>query len=166
MNHYNLSPETALPALNTSFYIIDKCDDTTRLFQQAQINMNQNPMPRNIRFRTWGRGDGLQPDELYLNIACAQTGIYPNNCKPLYFRHRNKLEKNKEINELRQNFYGIGLYGGTHYNHPSLNSIYDRHVRPIFETTFPGAPFMKAHQLMTYKIANLKIWEFENYNAK
>ncbi len=157
MNQYHLPPVATLPAINSSFYLFEKSPETMALFKQAYQNITENPIPAERRNKSWGRSPNLQPDELYLNIACAQTNTYPVDLKPFYFRDKLKTGPVPEVNEIRKTFYGIGLYGDENYNHPSVKSIYDRNVRHIFEATFPGSHFMKAHQLCAYKIANNKI---------
>ena len=156
MQHYNLPPTVAIPGINSSFLLLDNNDAVQQLFKQADDNLNLNPIPSSHRHKTWGRGNGLQPDELYLNIACAQQNKYPGDVKAVYFRTRNQAGKVLEINDIRKNFYALGLFGAEDFNHPSLKSIYNRHVRPIFYQFFPNKHFAKAEYLMTFKIANQK----------
>ena len=125
-------------------------------FKQAYDNLTLHPISAEDRHKTWGRGKGLQPDELYLNIACAQQNYYPDDVRAVYFRTRNQTGKVPEINAIRQNHYAIGLYGSEDFNHVSLKSIYNRHTRPLFHEFFPNKHFAKAEYLMTFKIANQK----------
>jgi len=157
MKHYGLAPDVTLPALNSSFLLLSNMPEIENLFAQASENLNLHPIPAGQRHKTWGRGKGLQPDELYLNIACAQLGIYPDDVRTVYFRNRNDRGKVLEINDIRKNYYVLGLYGSEDFNHVSLKSIYNRNVRPLFHEFFPGKHFAKAEYLMTFKIANFKI---------
>ncbi len=156
MQHYNLAHDVTIPALNSSFLLLDDVPEVQQLFKKAHDNLSLYPIPAALRSARWGYGQGLQPDELYLNVACAQLGMYPLDVQAVYFKARRLHGKVPEINEIRNSFYGIGLYGNEDFNHPQLKSVYDRCVRPLFYSFFPKHHFSKAEYLMKYKIVNQK----------
>jgi len=160
--HYKLSADTMIPATNSSFMLVEtrlpdgqECDANQKLFAQAYGNIALNPIPEHQRNLSWGRNRNLQPDELYLNIACAQTGIYPGNAQPIYFRPKLQTGPPLEINAIRElGFYAIGLYGDERFSHSSLHSVYDRHIMSIIPEILPHKPIVKAHQLLPQKLSN------------
>lgn len=156
MKHYNLAPETKLPAINSSAFVYTNTNENKALFQQAYDNISNNPIPREKLFKTWGRGLGLQPDELYLNIAIGQTKVYPESIYLMHFRPNNHKGKLPTFDEIKQHHYGVGLYGGEDTNHASVKNIYDAVMRPIWEAKFPDKHYLKAHQLLPHKIVNEK----------
>lgn len=156
MQHYGLSAEAEVPATQSSFILYTKTPANQQLFKQAWHNIAQNPIPVANRNKTWGRGHGMQPDELYLNIACAQTNTYPLNVQPIYFRMVLHTGKYKEVGEIRNSHYLIGLYGSADFTHHSLKSVYNRHMRSIWQTVFPQIPFRKCEDPLNYKVAGQK----------
>lgn len=105
MAHYGLHKDTVLPATNSSIVWFKKCDEVKNLYEQLKQNLS-NPIPlKNLRYQ-WG---GTQPDELYLNIALAQTGIkYPRE-KYMFFGSQ---FVNKTFEQLVEENYFLSTFGG------------------------------------------------------
>ena len=156
MKYYNLKPTATMPAINSSILLFENTEANQQLYKQACDNFCNNPIPANQRTQTWGRGQGLQPDELYLNVACAQLNRMPYDLTAIHFRPRHNTGKLPEVNELRKTCYGIGLFGNEDLTHVSLKSLYNRHMYSIFLHFFPHKRFTKVEYLMQHKIVNHK----------
>lgn len=133
--HYNITEDITLPAINSSFQYIRKSDGAKKLFKQACENYI-NAMPADKRGITWGgkASNDLyagQPDELYMNIAIAQLGMFPkieNPEFPVYFRTKNEYGKPDRLEELKKEHCVLGLYGDKGFNHSSIYKHYDNTV--------------------------------------
>lgn len=156
MQHYGYTPDVKLPALNSSCYLYTDTLENKTLFQLAYHYITTDPIPKEKYFQTWGKGTGMDPDELYLNCAIAALGVQPLNEHFIYFRDAKASGKALTANEIKDKHYGIGLYGGENYNHVSLKNIYDAVARPAYTKAFPLKPFRKAHMLLPHKIVNQK----------
>lgn len=144
--HYKLSKTAKMPAINSSFAYIRKCPEAAALYAQIQSNM-ANPIPLNKLRLQWGRN---QPDELYTNIALAQTAI---DCEldyhPIYFNIR--LERDWASVIARYDV--LGLFGGQNFTHKSVADYYDRLLRKYCQTMGFEHRF-KWHMLVKDKHAN------------
>lgn len=121
VSHYGLDKETILPATNSSIVWFKKCDEVKNLYEQLKSNL-ANPIPlKNLRYQ-WG---GTQPDELYLNIALAQTGIkYPRE-KHMFFGPQ---LVNKTFEQIVEDNYFLSTFGGRNFTKLRYTEWYDRRL--------------------------------------
>lgn len=105
-SHYNLSEETTMYAIQSSFQFIKKCPESENLFKQLNENL-ENPLPLSKLKYQWGGG---QPDELYMGVALAQLGINPDPGKSYVFYGGHFVKETR--NELKQKHILLSLYGG------------------------------------------------------
>ena len=98
--HYGLD-EHKLPATQSSVQFIKKCDESKKLFEQLNKNL-ENPIPLEKLANRWGGG---QPDELYLNIALAQLGMNPDIGNDTIF-FANRIDK-RALSEIQNSYYYI-----------------------------------------------------------
>ncbi|HWB62323.1 MAG TPA: hypothetical protein VG603_02345, partial [Chitinophagales bacterium] len=155
MEHYGLDTTYRFPGINSSYALLKKDKAGYKVYQKALENLLVNPIPLSKHYRHWGMGTGQQPDELYLNIACAQLKTMPINKQPLYFRSSMQRES-QSIGTIQQDFYGISLFGGDNYSHVSLKRLYNHFARPCFEKYFPHSQFQKIEYLLHHKLADQK----------
>ncbi len=78
---YNFS-DHRLPATQSSIQFIAKCDKAEQFYKELSDTMANNPIPLDQLKNRWG---GTQPDELYLNIQIAKSGITPDIDKAMWF---------------------------------------------------------------------------------
>ena len=90
-----------------------------------------------------------QPDELYMNVALAQTGIDPTlkNPYPVYFNYR-QIDPEQDI---VRDHYVLGLYGDHNFTHRTVVDYYDRKMNQILRTNFNMSIRHKANSLMKRK---------------
>lgn len=102
--HYKLPQDAVLPATNSSWQFVKKCDESKKLFDKIKENY-ANPIPLGKLKNKWG---GTQPDELYLNIALAQEGFkeYP----PVMF-FGSHID-NRRFTQLTNDYYFLSIFGG------------------------------------------------------
>jgi hypothetical protein len=126
---YGFNEQTQLPATNSSFMYIKKCEQAEAFFKQAVENIS-NPMPFEKHRLKWGQGKiRWQPDELYLNITMAQFGILGKLRQdyPIFFNNQYTPRMMEQLN----NYYLIGMYGGLNFTHHTLLEYYDRLIHAI-----------------------------------
>lgn len=141
-NHYNLPDTANLPAINSSYVFIRKSDDVRELYRQAYKNL-QNPIPYEMQWHHWGRkmkGKNTQPDELYLDVAMAQLGIIPEHNVVVHFRMINESGEYVTVETLKENHYGLGLFGDMRINHLSIREAYDAQIKKMWREIEGGYP--------------------------
>ena len=146
--HYKLKESDVLPATNSSFQFIKKCEESKSLFEQVSKNY-ANPIPlKDLRLK-WG---GTQPDELYLNIALAQKGITGKTDKQyIFFGHDTKLS----VKDLVKDFYILSVFGGKGFTMLRFREYYDILLHKILrEMRFPH--FYKLVHILSDKHVNGK----------
>jgi hypothetical protein len=145
-NHYRLKEDAILPATQSSFAYIKKCNESESLFKKLQENLS-NPIPlEKLRYK-WG---GSQPDELYLNVTLAQLGLNPSlGIDPIYFS--NYQIKNQSI--VEQDYYLLGVFGGTGVTHSSVHHLYDRIMQNYCREHFNLPHQFKNINLVKYKFS-------------
>lgn len=116
---YNLTSDSPIPSINTSFQFIKKCQKSKELFDQALINLF-NPIPLNELKTRWG---GTQPDELYLNVALSQKNINADPGKEYVF-FSSKIHA--ELSSIERDFALLTLYGGRGFIRLAYIEWYDR----------------------------------------
>lgn len=148
IEHFHLKEGDVIPAINSSFQYIKKTKKSEELFKIANECFD-NGLSDKQRWYKWGK-DNLQPDELYINIALAKCGVWPEMKikKVIYFdNHRIIPEKN-----LLAEFFVLGLYGGIRFTHSSLQDYYDRVMQKICLSKNKNHIY-KCHNLMKGKIS-------------
>lgn len=148
VKHFDLKEGDVIPALNSSFQFIRKGDKAELLFKTA-LDCLKNAIPNKDRWYKWGK-DNMQPDELYLNIALAKVGLMPELPNKIIYFANKRMDK---IELIKQDYKVIGLYGGIHFTHSSLQDYYDRVMEKICRGTFQKDHVFKCHQLMKGKIS-------------
>ena len=82
-NQYQLPEDATLWSVNSSVQWITKSGRSKQLYEKAR-KAYSNPIPVSKLMKTWGNG---QPDELYLNIALAESDFDPSfPVDPMLFR--------------------------------------------------------------------------------
>jgi len=105
-SHFKLEPETELNASQTSIQFIKKCDEAKVFYDKLKSNY-ANPLPLGkLRF-TWGGG---QPDELYINVTIAQSGIDAEISPDAMFFGGRIDERSPTT--LQDAYYLLSIYGG------------------------------------------------------
>ena len=133
--HFGLKATDKLPAINSSFLFIRKCDKIKTLFDLAHELLMNNPLPYEKHWYVWGRrrdSKVSQPDELYINVAMAKLCIIPGHEVAIYFRMMNDKQPILEANEIRQYHYGIGLFGQLESNHRRNRNIYNDEAKMCY----------------------------------
>jgi len=144
-DHFAIPQDARIPFINSSFQFIRLSDQAKGLYSQAMRNfINAIPI-KDLRF-TWGKS---QPDELYMNVALAQTGIDPTlkNPYPVYFNYR-QIDPEQDI---VRDHYVLGLYGDHNFTHRTVVDYYDRKMNQILRTNFNMSIRHKANSLMKRK---------------
>lgn len=149
INHFNLKEGDIIPALNTSFQYFKKCIASELLFNTAKESL-LNGIEDDKRWFKWGK-DNHQPDELYMNIALAKVGLFPelNPSKVIFFDNK----RIKSISEVESNYYVLGLYGGVQFTHSSLQDHYDRLMERAYLQSHGKNHQFKCSNLMRRKIS-------------
>jgi len=154
--HFKLSEDTKLPAVNSSFVLVRKCEETESIWLLALKLLLENKLPTEYYWHKWGRGKGRDADELYFNVACAMLGIIPEHLVAVYFRTILEGGAAIPLVELEKKHYAIGLFGDTRSLHMSSKEYYNRLMgvcwRGIIGTTF----YNKAENLLKGKIVNVR----------
>ncbi len=143
---------SSIPFTNSSFQYINKTGkDTKKLFKTMAGNFGTIPiMELNEQ---WGQSN-CHPDELYLNISLALNGTGAKiEHSPVYFTSRwgNGAHSCKTFDEIKGSHYLIGFWGGSRFNHPDIERMYDS----IMGKLLP---------LHKYKIKRLMKQKFININ--
>lgn len=134
--HYGLTEENKLPAINSSFLFIRKSELTKAIFEKAHSNLINNPIPTEKHWYVWGKQKSTkvcQPDELYINVALAQLDIIPEHLIAVYFRMITDYGNTLSIDNVRENYYAIGLFGQHRTNHLSVREMYNKEMKRIAE---------------------------------
>jgi len=147
--HFQLKKDMILPSTNSSFQYLEKGGE--KILNDARELLLNNPLPIDKHRFKWGKGKH-QPDELYLNASCALNYHLQPSFEPLFFRPRTAFGVPSKIVKLREDYYGIGVYGMLNNNHNSVYGIYDQILYEISE----GRPYHKVYHLMGRKLAALK----------
>lgn len=119
VSHFDLRPETILPSSNTSILWFKKTDEVKNLFEQWKLALD-NPIPLKKLRHQWG---AAQPDELYLNIAIAKTGIKVSDEKYMFFGGN---LVNKTFGQITDENYFLSIYGGRGFTKQRYTEWYDR----------------------------------------
>lgn len=144
--HYGLKATAKLPAINSSFMFIRKGETCRKIFDLAHELLMTNPLPYEKHWYIWGRKRDhkvSQPDELYINIAMAMLDFIPAHYVAVYFRMSTDKGEVPTTHDIRQKYYGIGLFGQLESNYRPNREIYNNEasfcykqlVSPYFQAT-------------------------------
>jgi len=154
--HFNLSDEAKLPAVNSSFVLVRKCEENEAIWSLALKLLLENKLSTEYYWHKWGRGKGRDADELYFNVACAMLKVIPEKLVAVYFRTIREAGMAIPLAELESKHYAIGLFGDTRSLHISSKEYYNRlmgnYWREVIGTTF----YNKAENLLKGKIVNIR----------
>jgi hypothetical protein len=113
--HFKLSSDTVVPAINSSIQWIIKSEEAESIFNEAKNLYFNHTMPlKDLRMK-WGGG---QPDELYMNVALANLGIDPalKHYEPIKGSEGGVvhfcMKRAQTIQEVTENYYFQSYYGG------------------------------------------------------
>lgn len=126
--HFELSEDAVLPAINSSLVWINKVG-AEPIYKKA-LEFYANPLQK-LRNK-WG---GVQPDELYMNVALAALGIDPsmdgkgNDDKEglIHFAMKRTLT----TLEVREKFYLQSYYGGKGFTNKFYTDWCDKILRDL-----------------------------------
>ena len=149
--HFGLSETDKLPAINSSFLFVRKNEKTQQVFDLAYNLLMNNPLPYEKHWYVWGRRKEhkvSQPDELYMNVAMAKLGVIPKNNVVVLFRMINDLCEFTTYNEVKENFYGVGLFGQLETNHRRMREIYNSAMKEMWREK-TGQPFYDKCEILS-----------------
>lgn len=110
-----------LPATQSSIQFYKKCPESEKLYQRT-LDLISEPVPLSEMRNLWG---GQQPDELYLNIALAENGIYPMTKDAMFFG--NKISP-LTVTQIQNKYYFLSLFGGREFTRKIYQDFYDRYM--------------------------------------
>ena len=142
--HFGLKANAKLPAINSSFLFIRKGAKVKAIFDLAHSLLMNNPLPTENHWYNWGRlrdNKVSQPDELYFNVAMAMMDFIPAHEVAVYFRMINDRTAPITIEEIKEKFYGIGLFGQLESNYPPNRDYYNREAKKCY--TEKVSPFFQ-----------------------
>lgn len=154
-NFFRLTKYAMLPAIQSSFCFIRKCDDARKFFKKVESNYNRQFPVEKLQMN-WG---GTIPDELIFSVTLAQMELDADaGIKPIFFgNHHSK----KGISQLAEEYYLLSIYGnGTGFTltKPKYIELYDN---LLFKYTreLKMAHNFKAYFIMQDKHANNSKWK-------
>lgn len=148
-NKYGLNEDSVLPATNSSFQYIRKCNEATELINQIKENY-ANPIPEAELRTPWGGG---QPDELYLNIALAQKNINAKTNHDYIFLG-NSLDR-RTLSQLQKDYFILSLFGHRTMTRPRYKEWYDDLLIKYHRAKGLNHNY-KSHLIMVDKHANTR----------
>lgn len=134
--HFGLGATTRLPAINSSFLFIRKGGTCKKIFDLAHELLMTNPLPYEKHWYVWGRKRDhkvSQPDELYIDVAMAMLNYIPGHNVAVYFRMANDRGVPPTVEEIKRNYYGIGLFGQLESSYRPNREIYNNEARKCFK---------------------------------
>lgn len=134
--HFHINSETDLTATNSSFLYFKKGETAEKIFAEAYNQLMNNRMLRGAQHLKWGTG---QPDELYLNASLALNNYDASMDREFVFYFSSNTIEPED--ELKEKYYGIGLYGPKGQIHSSIIDYCDRYMRMLCEPKGFHPPF-------------------------
>lgn len=134
--HFGLKATDKLPAINSSFLFIRKGKTCKAIFDLAHKLLMEMPLPYEKHWYVWGRKREhkvSQPDELYMNVAMAMLGFIPGHEVAIYFRMINERTPVPIEETIRENFYGIGLFGQLETNYHANRMMYNSEAKKCYQ---------------------------------
>lgn len=121
--HFNLTQDAKIYAINSSIQFIRKSDEAERLFKMASDYLINKPMPTNKLRMKWGGG---QPDELYMNVALGIMNMDASmNQKPIHFA----MNRGLDITDVIDKYYLQSYYGGKGFTPRFYTDWLDRQLK-------------------------------------
>jgi len=156
-NKYGFTQEK-LPATQSSIQFIAKCETADKWFSELKQLMVSNPIPIDQLKNKWG---GTQPDELYLNIQIARTGIKPDLNDAMWFCDNS----NHSPYELKVKGYTfLSYFGVLQRIKAHFRTYYDREpVRFLRQLGFDNHLY-KSHTVFDSKHAGNKVQSIKRIN--
>jgi len=154
--HFGLNSESKLPAVNSSFVLINKNEKTEALWLLALKLLIENKLPTDLYWHKWGRGKGHDADELYFDVACAMLRIIPEHLVAVYFRTIIEPGMPIPLDELRKKYYAIGLFGETRSLHMSSKDYYNRLMGNYWREVVGTYFYNKCETLLKDKIVTVR----------
>lgn len=154
--HFGLSETAKLPAVNSSFVLIHKNEQTEKIWLLALKLLTENRLPTEQYWHKWGRGKGRDADELYFNVACAMLNVMPEKLVAVYFRTILEPGAAIKLEDLEKNYYAIGLFGDTRSLHLSSKEYYNRLMGKYWRETIKTTFYNKAEVLLQGKIVTVR----------
>lgn len=133
---------------NSSVMFIRKGDTAKALFDEALKAINE---PIDDIRNGWF---GMHPDELYLGIAMAKLGlkdVYFKGKYPWYLRKSTDNVGFNTFDEVKENHYGLGVYGNFTYNHHLSYKLYNRENNANWQKFLKRSSPIKVDKLMKLK---------------
>lgn len=151
--HFKLPEGATLPALQTSWCYIEKCEEAKAFFSDVKANRD---FPMDKLKMKWG---GTLPDELIYSGTCAQHGMIPKCDKQdeVYFFGNVHDPKAATPTMMESNFYFMSIYGpgkGKPLVKLKYLEWYDRYVLQLSRQF--NAPLIKRQPIMRDKHLNNK----------
>lgn len=108
---------------NSSIMFIRKGEQCEKLFNEAQKAI-KNPIKDLAN--SWF---GMQPDELYLGVGMDKANVkepYFDGKYLLYLRRRIDYQGLTKLDDIKEQFIGVGVYGNKTYNHHLSYKLYNQ----------------------------------------
>lgn len=158
-NHWKLSNESVLPAINSSLQFIVKSNEAAKIFGTASDYYINNPLPLKDLNMKWGGG---QPDELYMNASFAVNDYDPaptvkpdNEIGEGGFIHFAGRQRNGEWANIVEQFYFHSYYGGVGFTNPIYVEFADRMLMKMHQKLLQNHNY-KLKSIIKDKHANNK----------
>lgn len=158
IEHFGLSDDARIPALNTSFQYLKPGKELTELYELARHFLLEKPFDTRNSEQKWGRGEsgeGNHPDELYMDMALAKLNLKADFPAILHFPFKNanaigeKMLKNKkEI--LNHGYYGLSFAGDGFNMDGKAVQLYDGEMKRYM------GHFSKGHSYYASKLLSKK----------
>lgn len=146
---YNLKESDVLPCTNSSYMFIKKCEESKTLFDKINKNIS-DPIPLHKLRMQWGGG---QPDELYLNVALAQTGITGKADKDYIFL--GYKHDDRPLFKIVEDTPILSVFGGKNLTKPRYTEWYDR-LLINYHSQHGLRHSYKHHHIVSDKHANIR----------
>jgi len=133
--HFGLRAKAKLPAINSSFLFIRKGETCQKIFDLAHELLMTYPLPIEKHWYNWGRlreHKNSQPDELYFDVAMAMLDFIPAHEVAVYFRMVNEKTQVPTLEEIKEKFYGLGLFGQLETNYAPNRDYYNREAKKCY----------------------------------
>lgn len=155
-SHFGLNESHNLPAINSSFWLIRKSEQSETMFNMAKELLLTNPMPTDKYWHKWGRGKGHDADELYFNVACAKMQMVPEHLCAVYFRTILEAGMAVRLDDIVSGHYAIGLFGDVRSLHISVKEYYNRLMYGYWKKIIGTAFYQKCELLLRNKIVTVR----------
>ena len=132
---------------NSSVMFIRKSENVKKMFADAFEFL---VAPIEYKIGDWFK---MLPDELFIGISLSQNrfkNIYFDTL-PVYFRRRIDYHRTESLEDVKNDYFVVGTYGNTRYNHGSVYTLYDKENRLNWKTLLKISPRKEIRKLMRNK---------------